>query len=56
MDKLFGEVDAVEVGENEGDSGKVEAMIYSHIEHREDEKEAAKETVGVSGLNPSNII
>lgn len=33
MEKIFGEVDAVEVGETEG-AEKVEAVAYSHAEHK----------------------
>ncbi|KAI9148297.1 putative quinate permease [Paramyrothecium foliicola] len=33
MDKIFGEVDAVEAGEQEEDVDKVEAIAYSHVEH-----------------------
>jgi hypothetical protein len=34
MDKIFGEVDAVEVGEQEG-TDKMEAMVISQLEHQE---------------------
>lgn len=34
MDKIFGEVDAVEAGEDAGDGEKVEAMVYSHQENQ----------------------
>lgn len=37
MDKIFGEVDAVEAGEDVGEGEKVEALAYSHQEH-EDKK------------------
>lgn len=41
MDKIFGEVDAVEAGEQEGEVDKVEALSHSHVEHHEkiDEKD-----------------
>ncbi|PGH17722.1 hypothetical protein AJ80_04730 [Polytolypa hystricis UAMH7299] len=33
MDKIFGEVDAVELGEQEGDVDKAEAVAVSHVEN-----------------------
>lgn len=42
MDKIFGEVDAVEAGEDVGDGEKVEALVYSHQEH-------PQQTTAVSG-------
>jgi hypothetical protein len=42
MDKIFGEADAVEAGENEEVVDKVEALALSKVEHDEKEgKEAA---------------
>lgn len=43
MDKIFGEVDAVEAGEDAGDGDKVEALVYSHQEHGAHEIAAASE-------------
>lgn len=33
MDKIFGGVDAVAAGEEQGAAEKIEAMAYSHREH-----------------------
>lgn len=33
MDKIFGGVDAVAAGEEEGNTDKIEVMAYSHAEH-----------------------
>jgi hypothetical protein len=34
MDKIFGEVDAVEVGEHNADAEKIEVQVYSHVENK----------------------
>jgi hypothetical protein len=42
MDKIFGEVDAVEVGEEQG-VDKVEAMVVSQLEHEENARHEGME-------------
>ena len=53
MDKIFGEVDAVEAGETEGTVNKVEALVYSHVEGQ-DEKRAERRHVVHDGGSQDN--
>lgn len=48
MDAIFGEVDAVEAGEQAGGLEKAEVLAVSSAEHREDtgEKRLPRATVG----------
>lgn len=38
MDKIFGEVDAVEVGEHATGAEKIEVEVYSHVDRKDDPK------------------
>lgn len=45
MDKIFGGVDAVAAGEEQGSAEKIEAMAYSHREHAGHGEEEVEEVI-----------
>lgn len=45
MDRIFGEVDAVDIGEEQG-ADKMEAMVISQLEHQEHARDEGLELEG----------